>query len=296
MKIRIISDLHVDVNKRYMEIEFGDYGFLKHTFETDIILVAGDTAGSSYKEHEFFSILRNEDVMTPVIAVGGNHLGYDYYKYRQTNAMLGYNNPLDQTKEDCIKQMKKDPFVTYLDNDYIEQDNYIIYGGTMYSDFLLYGKKQKDACKNNSERWLNDFRYVYTFDKKQNMVRPVTSDDYEKWFKKFIRGLNKCIKETNKDIIVLSHFAPSIKSIESKYLNKPDRFSQPGSSINAVYASNLEDYIKDNPRIKLWVHGHVHSSFDYNIGQCRVVCEPYGYFHDEGTLVPHEYMGKIIEL
>lgn len=27
----------------------------------------------------------------------------------------------------------------------------------------------------------------------------------------------------------------------------------------------------------LWVHGHVHESFDYWIGRCRVVCNPRGY-------------------
>lgn len=294
MKIRVISDLHVDVNKQ-MGFEYEDYGFLKHTKETDIILVAGDTAGSSYKEQEFFDILRKEDEDTPVIVVGGNHLGYDYTDYRQLNAIMNYNNPLDQTKEDCIKQMKKYKKVTYLDNEYIEFDNYIIFGGTMYSNFLLYGKKHKDTCIWTSERWLNDFNYVYTFDKKANTVRPVTAKDYIKWFNKFMRNLKKCIKETNKDIIVLTHFAPSIKSIAGKYLNRPNRFSSPGSELNAVYASDLEQFILDNPRIKLWVHGHVHDSFNYNIGQCNVICEPYGYAH-ENPEPAQNYMGKIIEL
>ena len=27
----------------------------------------------------------------------------------------------------------------------------------------------------------------------------------------------------------------------------------------------------------LWVHGHMHESFDYPMGKCRVVCKPRGY-------------------
>ncbi len=27
----------------------------------------------------------------------------------------------------------------------------------------------------------------------------------------------------------------------------------------------------------LWVHGHTHSSHDYRVGPCRVVCNPRGY-------------------
>ena len=31
----------------------------------------------------------------------------------------------------------------------------------------------------------------------------------------------------------------------------------------------------------LWIHGHMHSSFDYRIGLIRVVCNPRGYLPDE---------------
>jgi hypothetical protein len=27
----------------------------------------------------------------------------------------------------------------------------------------------------------------------------------------------------------------------------------------------------------LWIHGHVHDSFDYQIGRTRIVCNPRGY-------------------
>lgn len=280
MRVRIVSDLHVDVN------ETMEFGFMNET--QDLLLIAGDVAGSAQKEIEFLSQLKSK-----TICIGGNHLGYDYLKYRRVNAVMGLDLPLDETKEDCIKTLTTHSFenVEYIENQYIDVGDYIVFGGTMYSDFLLYGEKQKDYCMNIAERWLNDFRYVHTFEKSKKLVRPVTANDYVKWNSKFMKELRKCLKNTKKDVIVLTHFAPSIKSIGKKYLNKPDYYSQPGSSLNAVYANDLEDFIKDNPRIKYWIHGHVHEGFDYNIEQCRVICSPMGYYMYEDVLPPQEYMG-----
>lgn len=274
MKIRIVSDLHVDVNDTL------DFGFLDDN-TVDLTLIAGDIGGGWHVEKQLIDRLN-----TDTIIVGGNHLGYNWNQY---------DNPLTETKESCLKQLCSISKVNYLENQYVEVGDYIIFGGTMYSNFLLYGRNCKNFCKKSAERWLNDFRYVHTFDVKNGVIRPVTTDDYEQWFKDFKKELRKCIKETDKDIIVLTHFAPSIKSIAGKYLNREERFNSPGSHLNAVYANNLESFIKKNERIKYWIHGHVHDPFDYNIGQCRVLCEPYGYRH-ETMLVPEDYYGKVIEV
>jgi hypothetical protein len=46
-----------------------------------------------------------------------------------------------------------------------------------------------------------------------------------------------------------------------------------------LYVSDLDDLIFDNPQIKYWSHGHTHESVDYMIGDCRVVCNPRGYYN-----------------
>ena len=256
------------------------------------MIIAGDIAGYSHREVEYLNSLKGE-----VYAVGGNHLGYDYYRVRVANASLGINEPLMETKQDCIAYIQShvNDNIHYLNDEWIKVGDKILFGGTMYSNFELYGKKNKDTCKWTAERWLNDFRNVYTYHPKRKTVEPVTPDDYIRWFNRFMKKLKKCLSETTEDVIVISHFAPSVKSIEAKYLNKPNRIHDPGSELNAVYASNLEDFIKENPRIKLFVHGHVHGQFDYMIGQCRVVCEPYGYSF-ESEIPPEVYEGKIVEV
>lgn len=282
MKARLVSDLHIDVNRD------GNFGF-RHK-ECDVLFIAGDIAGDYRREEKFLNGLAT-DLTCPIFVVAGNHLGYDYYKNQVLEGLWEIkSNPLDGEKQWSIKHIKKNvpENVHYLDNDYVELENYIVFGGCMYSDYKLY--PNEDLSKRSGEMYLNDFRYVRIHDKKLNVVRPINTDDYQNLHKKFVQKLKKCIKETDKDIIVLSHFAPSIQSISNKYLNKGNVY------LNASYASNMEDFILQNDRIKYWHHGHVHDSFDYMIGQCRVICSPYGYCGREQKISPKKWYGKEIEI
>ena len=38
--------------------------------------------------------------------------------------------------------------------------------------------------------------------------------------------------------------------------------------------------VRDGDRVQLWIHGHMHDSFDYNVNGTRVVCNPRGYVRD----------------
>lgn len=284
--IRLVSDLHVDVNRD------GNFGF-RHKNQ-DMLFIAGDIAGSYEKEIKFLKGL-TKTITCPIFVVAGNHLGYDYYT-SEYDVLFGYRkaNPLEGTKQWSIDYIKKNvpDNVHYLDNEYMEWNNYIIFGGCMYSDYHLY--ENEDLCKRSGEAYLNDFRYVHIYDKEMNVVRPVNTDDYQWFFLEFKKKLEKCIektKDSGKDIIVLTHFCPSIQSISDKYLNQGNIY------LNASYASNLDDFIKDNPRIKYWFCGHCHDSKDYMIEQCRIVMEPYGYHvNGEQKIQPRKWYGKEIEI
>lgn len=39
-------------------------------------------------------------------------------------------------------------------------------------------------------------------------------------------------------------------------------------------------FILDNPRIKLWVHGHTHIPCDYKISECIAIYNPFGYIRE----------------
>lgn len=277
MDIRIVSDLHIDVNRQ------GNFGF-RHE-KQDILLIAGDIAGSYTKELSWLQGL-TKDITCPIFVVAGNHLGYEYkfdidYYFNDDKKIGTKQWSIDYLKKNCPSN------IHYLDNDFVDIGDYIVFGGTMYSDYKLY--PNKELSQKAGEQYLNDFRYVYMVDKKQKIIRPVNTDDYIQWHRLFMRRLKACLKKTDKNIIVLSHFAPSSKSISEKYRKGTD------IAVNASYCSDLEKFILDNPRIKMWVHGHMHDSFDYYVGNCHVICEPYGYSR-ENKIGHRRYFGKLIQI
>ena len=77
----------------------------------------------------------------------------------------------------------------------------------------------------------------------------------------------------NQKVWVLTHHAPSYRSVHPKYRNS--------GIANGAYVSNLDDLIFDHPNIKYFSHGHTHESMDYMIGGCRVICNPRGYYPTE---------------
>lgn len=91
--------------------------------------------------------------------------------------------------------------------------------------------------------------------------------------------------------VVVTHHAPSPRSIEAQF---------EGDELTPAYASNLENLMGKS--VDLWIHGHMHSSFDYIVGSedatgpngTRVVCNPRGYAPDH--LNPDFDPGLLIEV
>ena len=72
--------------------------------------------------------------------------------------------------------------------------------------------------------------------------------------------------------VVVTHHAPHRGSLASHYQ---------ANWLSGAFVSELPGYFFEVP--SLWIHGHIHESFDYQAGNCRVVCNPRGYLrHDRG--------------
>ena len=69
----------------------------------------------------------------------------------------------------------------------------------------------------------------------------------------------------NGSTVVITHFAPSLKSGDPRYGLTPG---------TAGFCNTLDDLL---PMADLWLHGHLHSPSDYVAGSCRVVANPLGY-------------------
>lgn len=164
-----------------------------------------------------------------------------------------------------------------LEKQSIEFDDVTFVCGTMWTDF-----NDGDPSTLMSIAYcMNDFRIV----KNSLAKEPINTMEGEvlvagkftpeyAWGEhiKFIDFLNKAIENKSK-VVVVTHHGPSKKSIHPKYADDYE--------MNGGYVSSLEDIIEPNPQIKYWIHGHVHSKFDYTIGETRVLTNPRGYIGHE---------------
>jgi hypothetical protein len=77
------------------------------------------------------------------------------------------------------------------------------------------------------------------------------------------------LEQAKADVIV-THHAPFFQSIEAEFQ---------GDVLNTFFVNNLDP--ERFPKTKLWIHGHVHTPFDYLVPDgdhgIRVVCNPLGY-------------------
>lgn len=173
--------------------------------------------------------------------------------------------------------------MSYLENNYKIVDDIVFIGTVLWTDFCLMGVGKQELYRFYAARIMNDFRYSYVnfkslrFETEDNFnklvdegkIQKMSPMDTEKMFHRSLKYIEKiCQQFTDKKVVVVTHHAPSEESIPTVY--KQDKAS-------AAFASNLEKFILRNSNIKLWCHGHIHTACDYNIGDCRVVCNPLGY-------------------
>jgi predicted MPP superfamily phosphohydrolase len=248
MKIQIISDIHLEFGTRLFDFS-----------KAELLILAGDVsigmAGLTWISENVKDI--------PVLYVLGNH---EYYKN-------SYPRLLHK-----IKSAAEGTNVHVLENDCICFGDICFHGCTLWTNFELFGNPRVAGFE--CQQKMNDYRLIRrdpSYSKLRSIDTHVMHNESIKWLEK---SLSENKSKTN---IVITHHAPSIKSVKEKY--KDDL-------ISAAYASNLDDFIlRTQPN--LWIHGHIHEAFDYHVGNTRVVSNPKGY---PGDNVDGFREGLIIEI
>lgn len=264
MKIALVSDLHLD----FAPINLIN---LKNKEGADVLLIAGDTIESVhiYSLHETFSYISNEYPLTALIS--GNH--------------EFYNSEYNHSKQKVRAFTKNFHNIHYLDDEYIEIGEYILIGTTLWSDYLNGSERAMEIAKKR----MNDFNAIGLKDSStSNEYRNLHPSDCYTWFqesKHYIHTISEAF--LHKQIIVMSHHAPSFQSVHPSFAHETD--------LNGAYASDLDSFIEEHSNIKLWAHGHTHTPWDYYIGSCRVVCNPRGY-PSERKNTHKEYKPLVIDI
>jgi len=128
---------------------------------------------------------------------------------------------------------------------------------------------------------LNDHRRItWAKQPEWRRFRPIEAATLHKRSRAFIEA--ELAKPFAGPTVVVTHHAPHANSMHSRY----------GSDLlSAAYVSDLTALIEAG-QPNLWVHGHVHESFDYRVGVTRVICNPHGYGNENKNFDP----GLVVEL
>jgi len=264
MKIAICSDIH---------LEFGDLP-IKNTENADVLVLAGDicvAAGfgrsfyDSERYHEFFK--QCSEQFRDVVYIMGNH--------------EHYNGDYCTSYQILKDQLEKYSNIHFLEKEFKIIKGVMFIGATLWTDF----NKQDSYSMNSAERQMNDYRIIKNSLKDRRLIALDTLYDHQQTLEK----ITAFYDAHDLPVVMVGHHAPSHTSVKPMY--------ERDYHMNGAYRSDLEQFIIDKPRIKLWVHGHTHSEFDYMVGTTRVVANPRGYIgYERGSQESDPYYPKVIDL
>jgi len=232
MKILILSDLHIEFENYEIDLS-----------GIDVVVLAGDI---HVKDNGYKWAAENIKNI-PVIYVLGNHEFYG----------KAYPKLVHQLKEDANGSN-----VHILEKDTVNIDGINFIGCTLWTDFELLGDPRLAGYE--CQQVMTDFKKIRVspkFSKLRSLDVASIHRQSISWLTNELENLD------NRYSVVVTHHAPSIKSV-------PEHYKE--NIISSAYASNLDGVIeKYNPIY--WIHGHLHNSSNYNIGDTKVICNPRGY-------------------
>jgi Icc-related predicted phosphoesterase len=231
MRIHILSDLH---------LEFAP--FQPERVSADIVVLAGDI----HTGKNGLKWIREAYRGVPVIYVLGNH--------------EFYGQKIPKLTEE-LRALAASTNIHMLENDRIELDGVVFLGATLWTDFKLNGDVV--LAEVAAVTGMTDFRRI----RMTPSYRKLRPPDARRIHAESINWLIRQIQQAGEKLVVVTHHAPSPKSIAPRYANDP---------LNPAFASNLEPFIEQSG-IALWIHGHIHRASDYRVGSTRVVANPRGY-------------------
>ena len=232
MQLHVLSDLH---------LEFAPVSVPRP--KADGVVLAGDIATGE----DGILWIRRIFPEVPVLYVLGNHEFYG-----QALPTLTEN-----LKKECAGTN-----IHLLENDVFEFGDVVFLGATLWTDFEL------DANHVLAETLaavdMADFKQI----RFSRTYRKFLPSDSRQLHQESLRWLSDALnKYRGKKIVVVTHHAPSARSIDKKFVGNP---------LNPAFASRLDQFIEQRD-IALWIHGHIHHCSNYQIGRTRIVANTRGY-------------------
>lgn len=261
MRLLILSDLHLDSS--HYDIPEG--------LDFDAIILAGDLCNSG--PHGAAWLARPElNQGKPVLYVPGNH---EFYSDSMLATMCDMKTHAENTP------------VHVLDRSELILGTTRFLGCTLWTNWQLKIGGRSDPVKAMREAhlYMMDYRYITPTDNDLVFLKP---EDTLAFHERDMAWLTARLEQPfDGRTVVITHHPPHRNSLDEKY---SEDWCSP------AFVCDLPDATFHG--IDLWVHGHTHTRFDYQVGKCRVICNPRGYRHPHtGRHEVHDFdPGLIVSL
>lgn len=212
--------------------------------DADVIVLAGDIERADL----VCQTVRGWFPDKPIVFVPGNH---EYYGFDRIEAI------------ELMQRQAALYNIHLLNNSEIIIGNIRFLGCTLWTDFEFYDNSALSMI--NGKRYLSDFKTI------RDGSGFFTPEKSIQLHKESVAWIDKKLTEPFKGkTIMVTHHLPSGLSVDKFYQN---------SILNPCFVSHLDRFLG---KIDLWVHGHTHSSVDYQSKGTRVICNPRGYDSGRG--------------
>ncbi|KQO27197.1 metallophosphoesterase [Acidovorax sp. Leaf78] len=249
LKLLVLSDLHLDhhalplVDAEGQRIDAG----------ADVVVLAGDIdeglKGLRWAAQAFAG--------KPVIYVAGNH---EFYSRDWTKHLHD------------LRTLAAELGIHFLERESVEIGGFRFLGCSLWTDFEINGADAAQECMREAQHRMTDYKRIkfsrssgtadFYWVRSKHVIPALT----QRRHRESIAWLEEQFKSGDPSrTIVVTHHAPHPRSIPAGYA---------GHSLTPAYVSDLEHLMGN---ANLWIHGHTHESFDYEVNSTRVVCNPRGY-------------------
>jgi len=224
--------------------------FKPEVTNADVVVLAGDidlgTRGIEWAKQAF---------ACPVLYVPGNHEFYRGHLNKTLQAM----------------RLAGDERVHVMDRDEIVMGAVRFLGVTMWTDFESAGSRP--LAELIAQQTLSDFHQIRTHNYRR--IRPADLIELSTTARNWLRS--KLAEPHDGLTVVITHHAPTLRSLEGN--------PHAGTNLDAAFANDWED-LMGSDRVALWLHGHTHTSVDFEVDGTRVVSNQRGYPGEESGFRP----------
>jgi predicted phosphodiesterase len=195
----------------------------------------------------------------PVIYVAGNHEYYDREFHEVNTALRSAAN--DRVRMlDCSEAITDD--VRFL-------------GCTLWTDYTLAPETDRAEVIEQARAKNPDYAKIRLAGRNLAPEDAIAlCREHRAWLER------KLIEPFAGRTVVITHFAPHPRSIAPAYDGHP---ANPGFVLDLSPLMGLS---------ALWIHGHTHTAFEYEVKGTRVVCNPRGYAGEPTGFDP----GRVVEI